>query len=98
MKHIYAISTALTLVCATSTFAVDKTVVLDTYADIAATKYQDSLITAQTLGAAVDALLATPSAEALQPPKRLGWRRVSLTNKRKCIVLAIPSSMIGKAR
>ena len=46
MKHIYAISTALTLVCATSTFAVDKTVVLDTYADIAAAKYQDSLITA----------------------------------------------------
>ena len=69
MKHIYAISTALTLVCATSTFAVDKTVVLDTYADIAATKYQDSLITAQTLGAAVDALLATPSAEALQTAK-----------------------------
>lgn len=69
MKRIYAISTALTLVCATSTFAVDKTVVLDTYADIAAAKYQDSLITAQTLGAAVDALLATPSAEALQTAK-----------------------------
>ena len=69
MKRIYAISTALTLVCATSAFAVDKTAVLDTYADIAAAKYQDSLITAQTLGAAVDALLATPSAEALQTAK-----------------------------
>ena len=46
MKRIYSISTALTFVCATSALAVDKAAVLDTYANIAAAKYQDSLVTA----------------------------------------------------
>ena len=69
MKRIYSISTALTFVCATSALAVDKAAVLDTYANIAAAKYQDSLVTAQTLQAAVNTLVTTPSAEALQNAK-----------------------------
>ncbi|WP_370541626.1 imelysin family protein [Actibacterium sp. 188UL27-1] len=47
----------------------DKAAVLDTYANIAAAKYTDSLITAQRLQSAVDALIAEPSAEALQAAK-----------------------------
>lgn len=43
--------------------------VLDTYADIAEANYSDSLITAQRLEAAVDALLTNPSAEALEAAK-----------------------------
>jgi putative iron-regulated protein len=39
------------------------------YADIALAKYQDSLETAQALDAAIDALIAEPSAEALQAAK-----------------------------
>ncbi|MDJ0995647.1 MAG: imelysin family protein [Dinoroseobacter sp.] len=48
---------------------VSKADVLANYADIAAAKYADSLTTAQTLQAAVDALVETPSAEALQAAK-----------------------------
>ncbi len=47
----------------------DKAAVLDTYADIALAKYEDSLATAKALNAAVDRLIATPSAEALQAAK-----------------------------
>ncbi|SNS53422.1 imelysin family protein [Antarctobacter heliothermus] len=43
--------------------------VLNTYADIAQATYADSLIAAQRLRTAVDALIATPSAEALQTAK-----------------------------
>jgi len=39
------------------------------YADIALAKYQDSLDTAKALDAAIDALIAEPSAEALQAAK-----------------------------
>ncbi|MEL7256731.1 MAG: imelysin family protein [Pseudomonadota bacterium] len=46
-----------------------KASVLDTYANIAAAKYEDSLVTAQRLQTAVDALIADPSAEALQTAK-----------------------------
>ncbi|MEL6104229.1 MAG: imelysin family protein [Pseudomonadota bacterium] len=46
-----------------------KAAVLDTYANIAEAKYSDSLVTAQRLSAAVDALLADPSAEALETAK-----------------------------
>ena len=49
--------------------AVTKAAVLDTYADIAEAKYADSLATAKTLQAAVEALVADPSAEALQAAK-----------------------------
>ncbi|NSX55973.1 imelysin family protein [Parasulfitobacter algicola] len=69
MKHAFLSSTALIVAFATPVLAVDKTEVLDTYADIAAAKYEDSLTTAQTLQTAVNALVADPSAEALQNAK-----------------------------
>lgn len=47
----------------------DKAAVLDTYANIAEAGYGDSLSTAKTLQAAVDALISSPSAEALQAAK-----------------------------
>ena len=47
----------------------DKAAVLDTYADIALAKYEDSLSTAQTLLGAVNTLIDTPSAEALEAAK-----------------------------
>lgn len=46
-----------------------KAAVLDTYADIAEANYTDSLVTALRLQSAVDALLANPSAEALETAK-----------------------------
>ncbi|MCE8008679.1 imelysin family protein [Aestuariivita sp.] len=46
-----------------------KSDVLDTYADIAAAKFEDSLISARALQDAVNTLIATPSAEALQAAK-----------------------------
>jgi putative iron-regulated protein len=49
--------------------AQDRAAVLDTYADIAEAKYSDSLASAERLKAAVDALVATPSAEALERAK-----------------------------
>jgi putative iron-regulated protein len=69
MKHTYLSSTALLFALATPAFAVEPSEVLDTYADIAAAKYSDSLTTAQTLQIAVNALVADPSAEALQAAK-----------------------------
>jgi putative iron-regulated protein len=70
MKHSFLSSTALLVALATPAFALEKAAVLDTYADIAAAKYEDSLITAQALQVAVDTLIATPSAEALQATKQ----------------------------
>jgi putative iron-regulated protein len=49
--------------------AQDRAAVLDTYADIAEAKYADSLASAERLKAAVDALVAEPSAEALERAK-----------------------------
>ncbi|PRY75460.1 putative iron-regulated protein [Yoonia maritima] len=69
MKRIYLLSTALGLSLATPALAVEKADVLNTYADIAAANYDDALITAKTLQATVDALIADPSAEALQAAK-----------------------------
>jgi len=61
-------TTALTAVPA---FAqTSKSDVLTTYADIAHAGYEDSLITAKALQAAVDALIAEPSAETLQAAKQ----------------------------
>ncbi len=48
--------------------------VLDTYADIAAAKYDDSLIAARALQDAVTTLIDAPSAEALQAA-RAAWLR-----------------------
>nr|WP_246730402.1 imelysin family protein [Nitratireductor mangrovi] len=47
----------------------DVKAVLATYADIALAKYEDSLTTAKALDAAVDALIVSPSAEALGSAK-----------------------------
>jgi len=69
MKRTYLLTTALGLTMATPVFAVETSEVLTTYADIAAAKYEDSLITAERLKAAVTALVADPSAENLQAAK-----------------------------
>ena len=59
----------LALALATPAFAVEKADVLTNYANIAAAKYADSVTTAQRLQTAVDALIANPSAEALEAAK-----------------------------
>jgi putative iron-regulated protein len=69
MKPILLASTALCLALATPALAVEKADVLDTYADIAAANYADSLTAAKTLQAAVNALVASPSAGSLQAAK-----------------------------
>ncbi|OIQ29800.1 MAG: peptidase [Alphaproteobacteria bacterium MedPE-SWcel] len=53
----------------TAAFAASKAEVLTTYANIAAANFEDSLMTAKGLQAAVDALIAEPSAEALEAAK-----------------------------
>lgn len=65
-------ATAIALVLATPAFAVTPEEVLETYADIAAAKYEDSLITARRLQGAVDALVAEPSVETLNNA-RAAW-------------------------
>lgn len=65
MKRQHLLSTAIFLACATPALALEKTDVLDTYANIAAAKYDDSLVTAQRLQDAVNVLVADPSAETL---------------------------------
>lgn len=72
MTRPYLTSTALLLALAAPAFAVERSEVLDTYADIAAAKYGDSLTSAQTLQTAVNALVADPSAENLQAA-RTAW-------------------------
>ena len=69
MKYTILTTTALVTALSTSAFAVEKADVLGNYADIAAAKYGDSLTTAQTLQAAVNALITNPSADALQAAK-----------------------------
>jgi len=64
--------TVATLAFASPALAVEKTEVLDTYANIAAAAYGDSLITAQRLQTAVAALVAHPSAENLTAA-RTAW-------------------------
>ncbi|NRB36211.1 MAG: peptidase [Rhodobacteraceae bacterium] len=60
---------ALSAVMTVPAFAATKSEVLGNYADIAQAKYEDSLSTAKTLQAAVDVLIADPSAENLQAAK-----------------------------
>ena len=68
----YLFTTAIAVGLATSALAVETTDVLDTYADIAAANYGDSLITVQRLQTAVNALVADPSAENLTAA-RAAW-------------------------
>ncbi|TIS56130.1 MAG: peptidase [Mesorhizobium sp.] len=51
----------------------DAKAVIKTYSDIALAKYEDSLITAEALDTAVDALLAKPSAETLNAARE-AWK------------------------
>ncbi|WP_371155172.1 imelysin family protein [Jannaschia sp. 2305UL9-9] len=62
-------TTACCALLATPLLADGHSAVLETYADIAAAAYGDSLTTAQTLQAAVDAFVADPSAEGLETAK-----------------------------
>ncbi len=69
---------AITLALSVSPAAVfaqapSETDVLDTYADIAFAGYEDSLITARALDAAIDALIANPGDETLEAA-RLAWK------------------------
>ncbi|MEM6889211.1 MAG: imelysin family protein [Pseudomonadota bacterium] len=66
LKLTTALGTAL--LAAAPAFA-DKAAVLDNYANIALAKYEDSLTTATMLQTAVESLVASPSAEALQAAK-----------------------------
>ncbi|MEP1766220.1 MAG: imelysin family protein [Sulfitobacter sp.] len=65
MKHTKLLTTVAALALASPAFAVEKADVVSTYADIAAAEYQDSLITAQRLQAAVTDLVSAPTAEKL---------------------------------
>ncbi|MGB3244866.1 MAG: imelysin family protein [Sulfitobacter sp.] len=73
MPRILLAALATTAITALPAYAVEKSDVLTTYADIAAAKYEDSLIAAQTLQTAVDAFVAAPSEESLQAA-RTAWR------------------------
>ena len=68
MKTILAAALGTTMLIAAPALA-DKAAVIETYADIAAQKYTDSLVTAQALQSAVATLIDAPSAEALQAAK-----------------------------
>ncbi|MEO9650251.1 MAG: imelysin family protein [Roseobacter sp.] len=68
MKRTITTALGTALLVASPAFA-DKAAVLDNYANIAQAKYEDSLITAKALEAAVDELITHPSAEALQAAK-----------------------------
>ncbi len=68
----YLLSSAIAVGLVTPALAVETTDVLNTYADIAAANYADSLITAQRLQAAVNTLVADPSAENLTAA-RAAW-------------------------
>ncbi|WP_264212838.1 imelysin family protein [Leisingera thetidis] len=74
MKTLFLAGTALAGLTfgTTAALAADKAAVLTTYANIAEAKYQDSLATAQVLKAAVDELVARPSAENLEAA-RAAW-------------------------
>ncbi|MEQ9692986.1 imelysin family protein [Shimia sp. SDUM112013] len=61
--------TALCIGMAPGAFAATPAEVLSTYANIAEAKYTDSFITARTLQAAVEALIAAPSQETLDTAK-----------------------------
>ncbi|MCE8538920.1 peptidase [Ruegeria pomeroyi] len=70
MKTRVLAAMALALSCSAPVWAADRSAVLTTYADIAEAKYQDSLTTARALQAAVDALIADPSAQTLEAAKQ----------------------------
>ncbi|KMK65220.1 imelysin family protein [Puniceibacterium sp. IMCC21224] len=72
MSRVLITALATTICSAAPVLAATKAEVLDTYVRIAEATYGDSLSTAQTLKSAVDALVATPSAETLEAA-RAAW-------------------------
>ncbi|WP_417807300.1 imelysin family protein [Thioclava sp.] len=72
MIRIFLSTTTFAVGLASAAQAQDASQVIATYADIAAAKYEDSLSTARRLQTAVDALIKSPSAEALQAA-RSAW-------------------------
>lgn len=72
MTRMTFMTTVAALALATPALAVEKSEVLNTYVTIAQANYQDSLITAQRLQTAVNALLDDPSAENLTAA-RAAW-------------------------
>lgn len=69
MKTLTLATSALALGLGSAAMAADSAAVLDTYANIAEAKYEDSLVSAQRLQTAVNALIANPSAERLEAAK-----------------------------
>jgi putative iron-regulated protein len=69
MKSLFLTTATIGLVSGGALMAAEPADVLNTYADIAQAKFEDSLMTAQALQAAVDALIANPSAETLEAAK-----------------------------
>jgi len=72
MKKTTIATCAAALCAATGAYAgghASKEAVLENYENIAAANYEDSLSTARSMAAAVDALIAEPSAEALEAAK-----------------------------
>lgn len=67
-----ALATAMAAIGGGVAVAADASGVIDTYADIAHAGYEDSLVTARGLDAAVDALIASPS-EATLAAARAAW-------------------------
>ena len=68
-KLLTGVALATALAAPASAADVTAEAVVTTYADIALAKYEDALTTAKTLDEAVDAFLASPSAEGLQAAK-----------------------------
>ncbi|MDE0766576.1 MAG: peptidase, partial [Amylibacter sp.] len=64
------IATMMVIAIASPAAALDEIKVLDTYANIAEAKFEDSLITAQRLKAAVTKLVNTPSADNLTQARK----------------------------
>jgi putative iron-regulated protein len=75
--------------------APDPAAVIDTYGDIAAAMYEDSLTAAQQLQAAVDAFRTTPRSPRRATP---GRRRAFPTCRARVFASEMPLSTTGKAR
>ena len=72
MYRSFLAGSATLALSATTALADERANVLTTYADIALAGYSDSLVTAQALQAAIDALVAAPSVETLDAA-RTAW-------------------------
>jgi putative iron-regulated protein len=69
MSKVRLLAASALVALAAPVFAGQNTAVLDTYADIAEAKFADSVMTAQELHSAVEALIANPSEGSLMTAK-----------------------------